>query len=110
MATTFSWDEVVPKPSSVTVSPAPSSFTFEQVAPVTTESVNVAGLKAIGEAIPQPVKEAASAVGKAAEFTWEQLPEPVQKAGRATGNFLLDAIDILQRPFQASTRRPINLL
>jgi hypothetical protein len=107
MATTFPWDEVAPQQtSSVTVSPAPSTppstFTFEEVAPVTTESVNVAGIKAIGEAIPQPVKEAAGAVGRAAEFTWEQLPEPVQKAGRATGNFLLDAIDILQRPFQAT--------
>jgi hypothetical protein len=102
MATTFSWDEVAPKPTSVTVSPAPSSFTFEEVAPVTTEAVNAAGIRAIGEALPQPVKEAAGAVGRAAEFTWEQLPEPVQKAGRATGNFLLDAIDILQRPFQAT--------
>jgi hypothetical protein len=101
MATTFSWDEVAPKSASVTVSPAPTSFTFEEVAPVTTESVNTAGIRAIGEAIPQPVKEAAGAVGRAAEFTWEQLPEPVQKAGRATGNFLLDAIDVLQRPFQA---------
>jgi hypothetical protein len=102
MATTFSWDEVAPKSTSVTVSPAPSSFTFEEVAPVTTEAVNAAGIRAIGEALPQPVKEAAGAVGRAAEFTWEQLPEPVQKAGRATGNFLLDAIDILQRPFQAT--------
>jgi hypothetical protein len=101
MATTFSWDEVAPKSTSVTVSPAPTSFTFEEVAPVTTEAVNTAGIRAIGEAIPQPVKEAAGAVGRAAEFTWEQLPEPVQKVGRATGNFLLDAIDILQRPFQA---------
>jgi hypothetical protein len=102
MATTFSWDEVAPKSTSVTVSPAPTSFTFEEVAPVTTEAVNAAGIRAIGEALPQPVKEAAGVVGRAAEFTWEQLPEPVQKAGRATGNFLLDAIDILQRPFQAS--------
>ena len=102
MATTFSWDEVAPKSTSVTVSPAPTSFTFEEVAPVTTEAVNAAGIRAIGEALPQPVKEAAGAVGRAAEFTWEQLPEPVQKAGRATGNFLLDAIDILQRPFQAT--------
>jgi hypothetical protein len=106
MATTFPWDEVAPQTSSVTVSPAPSTtpstFTFEQVAPVTTEAVNVAGIKAIGEAIPQPVKDVAGVVGDVATFTWEQLPEPVQKAGRATGNFLLDAIDILQRPFQAT--------
>jgi hypothetical protein len=102
MATTFSWDEVAPKSTSVTVSPAPTSFTFEEVAPVTTEAVNAAGIKAVGEAIPQPVKDVAGKVAEAATFTWEQLPENVQKAGRATGNFLLDAIDILQRPFQAS--------
>jgi hypothetical protein len=64
--------------------------------------VNVAGIKAIGEAIPKPIKEAAGVVGDVAQAGWEALPEPVQKAGRATGNFLLDAIDILQRPFQAS--------
>jgi hypothetical protein len=102
MATTFSWDEVAPKSTSVTVSPAPTSFTFEEVAPVTTEAVNAAGIRAVGEAIPQPVKDVAGKVAEAATFTWEQLPEPVQKAGRATGNFLLDAIDILQRPFQAT--------
>ena len=101
MATTFSWDEVAPKSASVTVSPAPSSFTFEEATPVTTEAVNAAGIRAIGEAIPQPVKDVAGKVGEAATFTWEQLPEPVQKAGRATGNFLLDAIDILQRPVQS---------
>lgn len=100
MADSFSWEDV--KKSSVTVSPAPTSFTWDEVAkPVTTEEVNAAGLKAIGEAIPQPVKDVAGKVAEAASFTWDQLPESVQKAGRSTGNFLLDAIDVLQRPFQA---------
>ena len=100
MADSFSWEDL--NKSSVTVSPAPESFTWEQVAtPVTTEEVNAAGMKAVGEAIPQPVKDVAGKVAEAASFTWEQLPEPVQKAGRSTGNFLLDAINVLQRPFQA---------
>lgn len=81
---------------------APSSSGGWETAPaVTTESVNAAGMKAIGEAIPQPVKEAASKVGEVIVSGWEAAPEPIQKAGRATGNFLLDAIDVLQRPFQA---------
>lgn len=101
MAESFSWEEVS-KPS-VTVSPAPKSFTFEEVVkPITTEEVNAAGLKAVGEALPQPVKDVAGAVASAASFTWDQLPEQVQKAGKSTGNFLLDAIDVLQRPFQAT--------
>jgi hypothetical protein len=85
-----------------TITPAKEDAGWETVAPLTVESVNVAGIKAIGEAIPQPIKEAAGVVGDVAQAGWEALPEPVQKAGRATGNFLLDAIDILQRPFQAT--------
>jgi hypothetical protein len=85
-----------------TITPAKEDAGWETVAPLTVESVNVAGIKAIGEAIPKPIKEAAGVVGDVAQAGWEALPEPVQKAGRATGNFLLDAIDILQRPFQAS--------
>ena len=84
-----------------TITPAKEDAGWETVAPLTVESVNVAGIKAIGEAIPQPIKEAAGVVGDVAQAGWEALPEPVQKAGRATGNFLLDAIDVLQRPFQA---------
>lgn len=100
MADSFSWEEATK--SSVTVSPAPSSFTWEQAAkPVTTEEVNAAGMKAVGEALPQVVKDVAGKVAEGASFTWDQLPESVQKAGRSTGNFLLDAIDVLQRPFQA---------
>jgi hypothetical protein len=85
-----------------TITPAKEDAGWETVAPLTVESVNVAGIKAVGEAIPKPIKEAAGVVGEVAQAGWEALPEPVQKAGRATGNFLLDAIDILQRPFQAS--------
>lgn len=70
-------------------------------APVTTEQVNAAGMKAVGEAIPTPVKEAAGKVAEVAGKVWEAAPEPVKQAGRSTGNFLLDAIDVLQRPFQA---------
>ena len=85
-----------------TITPAKEDAGWETVAPLTVESVNVAGIRAVGEAIPQPIKEAAGVVGEVAQAGWEALPEPVQKAGRATGNFLLDAIDILQRPFQAT--------
>ena len=92
-----------------TITPAKKEADWETVlpaaapvsAPVTTESVNTAAFKSIGESIPTPVKEAAGAVGEVVQEGWEALPEPVQKVGRATGNFLLDAIDVLQRPFQA---------
>lgn len=86
-----------------TITPAKEDAGWGTVAPpVTTESVNTAAFKSIGESIPPVVKEAAGVVGEVAQAGWEALPEPVQKAGRATGNFLLDAIDILQRPFQAT--------
>jgi hypothetical protein len=84
-----------------TITPAKEDAGWETVAPLTVESVNVAGIKGIGEALPGVVKEAAGVVGEVAQAGWEALPEPVQKAGRATGNFLLDSIDILSRPFQA---------
>jgi len=84
-----------------TITPAKEDAGWETVAPLTTESVNTAAFKSIGESIPTAVKEAAGTVGEVAQAGWEALPEPVQKAGRATGNFLLDAIDVLQRPFQA---------
>ena len=78
-----------------------SSGGWETASPVTTEAVNAAGLKAIGEAIPQPIKEAAGKVAEVVVSGWEAAPEPIKQAGRSTGNFLLDAIDVLQRPFQA---------
>jgi hypothetical protein len=62
---------------------------------------NKAALKAIGENIPESVKEAAGTVADVAQQGWEALPAPVQSAARTTGNFLLDALDLLQRPFQA---------
>jgi hypothetical protein len=78
-----------------------SSGGWETASPVTTEAVNAAGLKAIGEAIPQPIKDVAGKVAEVVVSGWEAAPEPIKQAGRSTGNFLLDAIDILQRPFQA---------
>jgi hypothetical protein len=66
-----------------------------------TEQTNKAALEAVGQAIPEPVKEAASAVGQAVETGWQALPEPVKAPLRSTGNFLLDALDYINRPFQA---------
>jgi hypothetical protein len=66
-----------------------------------TEETNKAALEAIGSAIPEPVKEAASAVGETVQAGWEKLPEPVKAPLRSTGNFLLDALDYINRPFQA---------
>ena len=73
----------------------------EYISGPTVEEVNAAGLKAIGESIPQPIKDVAGKVAEVVVSGWEAAPEPVQKIGRSTGNFLLDAIDVLQRPFQA---------
>jgi hypothetical protein len=84
-----------------TVTPIKEDIGWETITPVTTESVNAAGIKAVGEVIPQVVKDVAGEVFGVAQAGWEALPEPVQQAGRSTGNFLLDAIDVLQRPFQA---------
>jgi hypothetical protein len=80
---------------------APSSSGGWESAPITTEQVNAAGIKAIGEALPEGVKQAAGTIADVATKAWESAPESVKKVGRSTGNFLLDAIDILQRPFQA---------
>ena len=66
-----------------------------------TEETNKAALEAIGSAIPEPVKEAASAVGETVQTGWQALPEPVKSPLRSTGNFLLDALDYINRPFQA---------
>lgn len=70
------------------------------VDPLTAET-NKAALTSIGSSIPEPVKEAASAAGEAIQSGWEALPEVVKSPLRSTGNFMLDAIDILNRPFQA---------
>lgn len=68
---------------------------------VTTQSVNQAAAEEIGGYIPEPVKKAASNVGKALEAGYEALPEGGQKALKSTGNFLLDTISYLDKPRQA---------
>jgi hypothetical protein len=68
--------------------------------PLTAET-NKAALEAIGEVIPSSIKEAASTVGEGIQAGWKALPEPVKAPLRSTGNFMLDALDILNRPFQA---------
>lgn len=65
-----------------------------------TKQVNSEAAKSISAAIPAPVKEAAAAVGQTVEAGWNALPEGVKQPLKTTGNFLLDAIDYLQRPFQ----------
>ena len=68
--------------------------------PLTAET-NKAALEQIGKSIPEPVKAAGKAVAETAVAGFEALPEGVQTAAKKTGNFLLDALDYLQRPFQA---------
>ena len=63
---------------------------------------NKAAIDKISQAIPEPVKEVASKIGSIFSAGYNALPEDVQKAGKSTGNFLLDSIEILSRPFQAS--------
>lgn len=77
--------------------------------PPTVEEVNSSAISAIGEAIPDSVKNVASKIGSFVKDTYQSLPDPVQKAGKTTGNFLLDTIDILQRPFQAQAVTIKNL-
>ena len=63
---------------------------------------NKAAIDKISQAIPEPVKEVASKIGSIFSAGYNALPEDVQKAGKSTGNFLLDSIEMLSRPFQAS--------
>jgi hypothetical protein len=63
---------------------------------------NKAAIDKISQAIPEPVKEVASKIGSIFSAGYNALPEDVQKAGKSTGNFLLDSIEILSRPFQAT--------
>ncbi len=63
---------------------------------------NKAAIDRIAQAIPDPVKEVANKVGSIFKAGYNALPEDVQKAGKTTGNFLLDSIEILSRPFQAT--------
>jgi hypothetical protein len=68
--------------------------------PLTAET-NKAAMQAIGAAVPEPVKQAAGKVAGVAQAGFQALPESVQSAARSTGNFLLDALEQLQRPFQS---------
>jgi hypothetical protein len=63
---------------------------------------NKAAIDRIAQAIPDPVKEVAGKIGSIFKSGYNALPEDVQKAGKTTGNFLLDSIEILSRPFQAT--------
>lgn len=63
---------------------------------------NAAAIDRIAAAIPEPVKEIAGKIGSIFKSGYNALPEDVQKAGKTTGNFLLDSIEILSRPFQAT--------
>lgn len=63
---------------------------------------NKAAIDRIAQAIPEPVKEIASKISNVVKAGYNALPEDVQKAGKTTGNFLLDSIEILSRPFQAT--------
>jgi hypothetical protein len=75
--------------------------TQEPVRDPLTSQVNQQALESISAAIPEPVKEAASAAGETISGAWNALPEGVKEPLKTTGNFLLDALDYLQRPFQA---------
>ena len=66
-----------------------------------TAQTNKAAIETISQAIPEPVKEAASVAGEKISEAYGALPEPVKSAARRTGNFLLDTLDYIQRPFQA---------
>lgn len=102
MAQPFSLEEAIGQPAS------PGGFTLEEAIgkkpavqdPLNTET-NRAALQRIGSVVPEPVKEAAFSIADAVGNVYDKLPEPVKQAAGKTGNFLLDAIDILNRPFQA---------
>lgn len=79
----------------------PDAYLKTPVQDPLTAQTNKAALEQIGAAIPEPVKAAGTAIAEAAQTGFQALPESVQTAAKKTGNFLLDAIDYLQRPFQA---------
>ncbi len=80
----------------------PSAKQAPAVDPLIAET-NKAAIDKISQAIPEPVKEVASKIGSIFSAGYNALPEDVQKAGKSTGNFLLDSIEILSRPFQATS-------
>ena len=60
-----------------------------------------AAAEKIKAATPEPVRNALGEVVSLGERGFKALPETVQMGAKATGNFLLDALDIINRPFQA---------
>jgi hypothetical protein len=80
----------------------PSAKQAPAVDPLVAET-NKAAIDKISQAIPEPVKEIASKISNVVKAGYNALPEDVQKAGKSTGNFLLDSIEILSRPFQATS-------
>ena len=80
----------------------PSAKQAPAVDPLVAET-NKAAIDKISQAIPEPVKEVASKIGSIFSAGYNALPEDVQKAGKSTGNFLLDSIEMLSRPFQATS-------
>ena len=68
----------------------------------TVEEINAQAGKDVWEALPSSVKTSVSDVASAVQAGWEALPEPVKQAGKSTGNFLLDVIEPLSRPLQAT--------
>jgi len=80
----------------------PSAKQAPAVDPLVAET-NKAAIDKISQNIPEPVKEIASKISNVVKAGYNALPEDVQKAGKSTGNFLLDSIEILSRPFQATS-------
>jgi hypothetical protein len=68
----------------------------------TVAEINAQAGKDVWEALPSSVKTSVSDVASAVQAGWEALPEPVKQASRSTGNFLLDVIEPLSRPLQAT--------
>lgn len=78
---------------------------FDPAAYVGGETPASVTYKAAGEKIvaatPQVVKDVGSAVASGASALYEASPEFVQQSLAKSGNFLMDALDIVGRPFQA---------
>lgn len=77
---------------------APSAATAEVPA---IETYRQAGAK-ISAATPQVVKDVGSAVASGASKIYEASPELVQTSLAKGGNFLMDALDYLNRPLQGA--------
>jgi hypothetical protein len=79
--------------------PAPATPSAPAEVPAI-ETYRQAGEK-ISAATPQVVKDVGGKVLNAASNLYGALPEPIQQGAAATGNFLLDALDYINRPSQA---------